>query len=54
VLQILIKAVPIERDFLTTPIEPFENQPFGNIVVTLYHPAVTTYAILLVMTSQQS
>jgi len=52
VLQILSKALPIERDFLASPIEPLENQPFGHCVIALYHPAVSTDAIVLVMASQ--
>jgi|GEM_PF-6612789 len=50
--QIRIEADPIERDFLTPPIDPFENQPPDSLVIAVYHPAVTTNAIVLVMASQ--
>ena len=52
VLQVLLKAFPSERLLLTPPIDPLEDQSFGDIVKSLNSPTITTDAIVLVVASQ--
>ena len=51
-LQIRIEAFPVERRFLTPPIDPLKDQSFGNIVESLNSSAIATDAIVLIVTSQ--
>ena len=50
--QIGIEAVPVERSLLAPPIDPFEDQSFGHIMVSLYGSAITADTIILIVTSE--
>ena len=41
-LQISIKAFPIKRGFLASPIDPLKDQSFGHIMVSLNSSAIAT------------
>ena len=51
-LQISIKAFPIERGFLASTIDPLKNQSFGHVMVSLNSSAIATDTIILKVTSE--
>ena len=50
-LQIGTKAFPVERDFLTPPIEPLKYQMVSHITVAAHCPAIATDTIVLIVPS---
>ena len=50
--QILSETFPVERGFLTPPIQPLKDYSFGHIIVSLYSSAITADTIVLIVTSE--
>ena len=51
-LQVLNKAIPIERGFLAPPVDPLVDQSFRNMMESFNSSAITTDTIVLIVTSQ--
>ena len=52
VLQVILKARPVERDLLTSSVQPLEDQRLGHISESTQGAAVTADPIVLIVTSQ--